>query len=414
MNQRNAIALALGAVVLLGGLFGLRGLLEGGGPGGGPAGPGGERREGAEGVEGVSGAGSDGIEEPGTQRESAGGGADPVTDDVTGGRTTDSLGSPWVAADRELDAPADRLEQGDSELILRIVDRATRRSAPGFVHVWRRNAPANDAYGAGDQLQAEVWIGEGRDGESIQGLPPGEYQILALAQRFGALDLEPIRLGPGKTVRYDLPIDLPMERRVRAEVFDEDGQRLGQVLEIVGRPVETERGILPQRLEPRVWTEAGKPLRPYPEQGPPVLEWPRRRGGTPLQSDGYGFDLGTYREDSKERNVLQPILLNPAEGCAVEVVVDGEHLGPATYVGVSVDPEPFEARVLLPDNRPAGSAGATIRVTSRAQRLTGRSGNEFWKRIPIKIEAQLEGYRDLEVIFTLADGPPAYIKMERE
>lgn len=315
---------------------------------------------------------------------------------------------PWLSPEEEAAAPPDPILRGNGILVLRLRNRASAMPVESTVHLWRIGAPANDAWSEGDQLQAEAFVGE--QGYQFPGLPEGRYRAVILAQRYASPDPYEFQV-TGTFMRVDLPVDLPQERPVHCRVYDAKGQPITSTRSVRGRAAMGERDPTPAWLTPRRLLSSGKSRAPRGGV-PPRPRIPEPRGGVPLSArPRSGFPLGSFREDSRCQANSEPVLLRIEGGCDVEVRVDGGLAG-TSYAGVSVDPSPLEALVLLPDNRPARAEGAWVRVTSLARPLSQELGARPWERIPIQVRAVCAGHRDLVFSFTLEEGPPEYVRME--
>ena len=144
--------------------------------------------------------------------------------------------------------PPDHLGEGEACLTIRLVDRATRKPVGAGVRLWRLDVPEDDAFSAGDQIQAEAEVPA--KGLPIEGLPIGRDRIECDAQRKGAPD--PPAFTVATEFRRDFEVDLPRTFTARLAVFDENGRPVERGKLSRGFPVtDTRPAILPDWATPR-------------------------------------------------------------------------------------------------------------------------------------------------------------------
>jgi hypothetical protein len=84
------------------------------------------------------------------------------------------------------------VERGDCAISLRVLDAETEQPVASTVDLWRLDAPGNEHWTAGDQLQATADVPV--EGARIEALPAGVYRPVCLAARYSAEDPPPVRV----------------------------------------------------------------------------------------------------------------------------------------------------------------------------------------------------------------------------
>ncbi|MFQ5844362.1 MAG: hypothetical protein ACE5JG_05160, partial [Planctomycetota bacterium] len=121
--------------------------------------------------------------------------------------------------------PEDAVERGPCSLVLQAVDLDTGTPIELYGDLWRLDAPGNELWTRGDQLQAHVTVKPG--GTQVDNLPAGDYRVHATSQRRDTDD--PPTFGvEGALTHRTLRIPLPREHRVFLKVFDENGRLVRQ------------------------------------------------------------------------------------------------------------------------------------------------------------------------------------------
>jgi len=297
--------------------------------------------------------------------------------------------------------PRDPVSRGEGSLRLALVDADTGEAVEEGVHLYRIDAPGNEHWTRGDQLQGKFEIGT--DGRRVTGLAPGRYRVFVPGQRAGTTD-ERAFLVDGPGVRRTVAVPVPRAIRVRLMVVDADRRRLTRG-ELASSSYSSSRTVQPSWLVPR------EPRRPSRRVfgGRHRMGCGGGSGRSALRSGDDGrFRLGTLEENSRAHRRSRSFTWMRDGRSSVRVRVDGERAGLRCYCGVSVPVAPVRDAVLLPDGTRAVDAGASLRVWSDAVEDGARLP-------PIRVRCRLEGYETLEFSFDPRVAPsPRFLAVSRD
>lgn len=299
--------------------------------------------------------------------------------------------------------PPDPAELGECTLIVRLRGSPTGKEKQPYarihnrVDLWRLDAPANEGWTRGDQLQAHVDLVEGV--ATFEKLPPGMYRIHAHGQRKGSADPEAFEVhGPETDVFFD--VETPRSFPVHLRVVDEYGTEIRDATARHG----SAGGSISQPGPPR-WVTARKVTDPNVNTviglgGGGWGEFSRRRT-YPLKWTEQGFVFGRFKEETRSRSRRDVRHLNWEGRTSVSVRITGKIRAATTYIGVSVPMESIHERVLLPDGRRAHEAGASITAHCDAQPITDEWGPRDYRDMLMRVSVSLAGYKDLKFKFSL-------------
>ena len=151
------------------------------------------------------------------------------------GGTPTARGEPSVEPSPQTAAPekpaatdaasvVDVLERGPCAVRVKLRDAATGTAVASQVQLWRLDAPANEHFVRGDQLQATAqatW----NESHLFTGLPAGRYRVHVGEQRRGTEDPPAFVVDDqARTVVFDIP--MPRTWRAVLEVYDASGRLL--------------------------------------------------------------------------------------------------------------------------------------------------------------------------------------------
>ncbi len=301
--------------------------------------------------------------------------------------------------------PPDPIEQGTCALSVRLRGSPTGNSekphdsVAGRVDLWRIDAPPNDGWARGDQLQGHVNVGMAKGVAQFDKLPSGFYRIHAYGQRRGSEDPEPFEVHGAETV-VEFEVATPRSYPVHVRVFDEYGSEIriatakkgsaGGSIRHVGRP-----GWVRERkvTDPNVNATIGLGGGGWGEYS--------RRGPYPLGWSEQGFPLGRFLEETRSRTRRDTRQLQWQDRTSVSVHVTGKIRKATTYVCVSVPLESIRACIFLPDGRRADDAGAAISARCDAQPMGDDFGPRDYAELEIRVSVSLAGFKDLKFTYTL-------------
>lgn len=119
--------------------------------------------------------------------------------------------------------PPDPVEKGSCRLFLSLVCTDSGAPASGEVELWRLDAPGNEHWSKGDQLQVRVDVP--KEGKRIDDLPKGRYRVYLKSERVGATDPPAFRVAGPRTEKI-LSFAERRKFRVRLLVRDASGTLL--------------------------------------------------------------------------------------------------------------------------------------------------------------------------------------------
>ena len=311
-----------------------------------------------------------------------------------------ALGTEPEPPEEMLEEPGhpDPVELGPAALDLRLTDARSGEPVASHVELWRIDAPGNEHWTDGDQLQDQAHVPV--EGWLLTRLPEGRYRLVCHAQAWDAQPPE-IAVSAPRT-RLDVAIELPRAFRVRVVVRDRYGRLVPTVF--FGRErIETLEVSEPWRFErlPRegdmMWETVG-----WSDLGP-ALE----SSEGPQAEDG--FDLGLYAGATRGQPERSVLALRTPEGARVCVRVPARADGDVHLVAVAVPRAEVADRVRMPGG---GPAQAEVSVTGWAQPATPATPGGGWERAPLEIRARLEGYRGVELAWTVAQGELPWVELQ--
>ena len=288
-----------------------------------------------------------------------------------------------------LPTPPDPVGVGDCSLLLALTDEASGAPVASRVLLYRLNAPGNEHWTAGDQLQAMLDVP--KEGLWVHGLPQGSYRIHALAQRRGSDDA--FRFGV-RAETTEKRIAVPMPRRFASflVIVNERGQpiptaklRVGGRFHMYGKPVVP-------------WLRSRK-LR-EPERYATVLGFGAgcgsygRCGQRALTAGPRGFVLGEFFEDSRSRETSQSLTARLERRTRVRVRRSHSVARDQTWIALSLDPQPIRESVFFPDGSPVPAKRVEIR--GDAVLAPDPCPPDFWRRLEVTVRVQMAGYQTLE------------------
>ncbi|MHC4939337.1 MAG: hypothetical protein ACYTHK_10240 [Planctomycetota bacterium] len=287
--------------------------------------------------------------------------------------------------------PPDPVGTGPCSLELALYDAWTGAAIRGTVRLYRLDAPANEHWNRGDQLQAVVDVAV--EGTVVGGLPAGRYRAHCVTQRYPGTDHAEFEVA-GELSRCALSVETPRAHDAWLIVRDERGMAI---------EAGTLRGDLQnfsgRRLDPAWFNK-----RTLKVPSDTILlggGWGGGRGGMRMRKaravDGR-YLLGRYREDAWEKSTRVGWTWKAEGRTSVHVKIVLERWRETTFVGVSVPLEWVERSVLMPDGGLASDAGAELRTWCPAVSDDSKT--------VVKVRVRLNGYEDLEFEFEPHDAVP--------
>jgi len=294
--------------------------------------------------------------------------------------------------------PPDPVQPGPALLDLQLVDADSEEGVASHVELWRIDAPENEHWTEGDQLQDQAWVPV--EGWAFRNLPEGRYRVVCHAQVWGEEAAE-VEVRAPRT-RLSLDLELPRAFRVRLDVRDRFGVQVAS-LALVSRGDELVDPQESWRNERMVKNWSGESwgyavgrgwVDPFSHDGPQPPE---------------GFDLGSFYEVDRGGHRRTVLELEVPGGGRVRVTLPTRRDSDLDLIAVVVAPSEVEPLVRVP---PGFAATIELRVVGQAiERDTSLPGGG-WERAPVSIRAWAEGLNAVEHAWRAADGelPPVVLE----
>lgn len=333
---------------------------------------------------------------------------EPIVE-LTGSEIDDRDPAPAVEAERVFDhLPTDPIETGDCELALRLFDSETRDPVESDVFLWRLDAPGNENWTDGDQLQARESIP--KDGFTFGSLPAGDYRVVCVEERFDAVDHKMFRV-EGPETRVDLNLLMPRARKAHVQIYSVDGN-------VVKRATIASRGHTPgtRPVDRPEWLRE-RELRGRLDKpgafglGGGGAGLVKRRSLSTAEEEG--FLLGRIKEDRRSTRARYFFDVTPPALSTTHVQIDASH-EQLQYVGVAIDPQYIVSRLRQPNGAPVDDAvKAHIDIVATAVHCSGRDPAEMWSRVEINVKVADRRFETLRFSFRWEDGdlPDQYLRL---
>lgn len=299
--------------------------------------------------------------------------------------------------------PPDSVETGECAVFLRVVDADTGRPVASNVGLWRLDAPGNDGWTAGDQLQltAEVPV----EGVRLEGLPAADYRPVCLAERFSADDPRPMRV-EGPLTELTIPIAMRRKIRARVRVVDLRGEMVPEGRVLYTGQTHLRRRRAPAWVRPRALRDGSRlPLRGRVGGGTTIRGGNRQVVAQPPE----GFEIGPFDEDSKESEVTYIATVEVEGRSSVRVAVPCAAGDGQAYVALSVPLADVTDGLRMPDGRTIAEAGGEVSASFPAVALDPSVPPPFLVDVPFEIDVRVPGYESASLKRRLGDPPPALV-----
>ncbi len=294
----------------------------------------------------------------------------------------------------------DPVERGECALFLQLFDAETREPVRSNVQLWRLDAPGNEGWTRGDQLQATLDVGDG--GRWFRELPAGRYRARCEGEHRAAED-PPEFVVECPTTSHHLDLSLPRERDVTVRLFTADGDPVRRAeFRLERRGAHTRSADRPSWVTRREPTN-GALSSVFGMGG----GWSgRMRGGwRALEADATGrFLVGACAEGTRTSTPTYVLEMRAGDFAPVYHDFDGD-AETMDLVSVLIDPAPVQASVLAPDGRTCAELADGLRVTAGA---VGATDDPRADRERVVFEASRrwkDDYQDLEFEFRVTDLP---------
>ncbi len=267
--------------------------------------------------------------------------------------------------------PPDPVQTGPAALDLQLVDAATDQAVASYVELWRIDAPDNEHWTAGDQLQDQAQVPV--EGWLFTKLPEGRYRIVCHSQVWGEEAPETDVLAPLTSLR--LALQLPREFRIRLDVRDRFGVQVPSLSlstagwESLGAQDEwrSERGLKSgagvaigmrgSRMGGRRW----KSVSPQPPEG---------------------FDLGQFHEADRGSHRREVREYKTPDGCRVRVRIPPRSASDLDLVVVALSTSEVEPLVRVP---PGWAGQLEVIIVGDTEKRDASLQGSGWDRAPVSM-----------------------------
>jgi hypothetical protein len=301
------------------------------------------------------------------------------------------LGPPEEAAGEE---PEDPIELGACTLELRVFDRLTGEPVATGAELWRLEAPGNQHWTAGDQLQAKQLMEHGRG--RFFDLPAGRYRVRADARRLDSADPPAFEVRAPNT-EVALQIDLPRSYRVFVDVRDAAGLYVGRA------------SVLPasdsHSIEAPSWRTERRLREGSPEAVSTAVEWNIHGDAVDIDAGPRGFELGEFREATARSGGSRHVKLSFEAQSSVKCPLLMTPETDARYLAVCVPLSAIRAAVRLEDGRSLGELPHRIEASCTAVPILDSSAAPDWRQVPIDVRVDCGGFQPLQFELRLAEWP---------
>jgi hypothetical protein len=299
------------------------------------------------------------------------------------------------------DLPPDPTQTGPASLTLRLFDAHSGEPCASRVELWRVDAPQNDGWSAGDQLQASVEVD--LDGARIPDLPEGRYR--AACERAAASQELPEFEVRAPHTAIELWVEQPGEFELRVHFVDRFGEPYPEVewweehWRSIEPPAAARRSRSPRHEHGLIWDHS-------------IFHSFRVDFGRPSPAQRVvpsedGILLGRHRACTRERGLRPVLRLRAPDGALGELEVPALGDGVVRFVVVGLPADVAASRVRLPDGRPSAAA-----VEALGLALLCADPERDWRSATVRLKAELEGFQGVELTWSASLGELPWILLE--
>lgn len=313
--------------------------------------------------------------------------------------------------EKDFDGVSDPVQTGECTLEIKFMDSKDFRPVSGRVQLWRLNAPANERWSNGDQLQVETIARQGL--LTIEELPEGQYRLHPLFARKGSSAQAAFTVS-GEFTTIDCMVEMPSTQDVAVKIY-----RLDQSTFLAtGEPVETKR---------LGWSITGRPIDP---------QWQQRRiekaTGQPLpqtisQKKGSGSkrpwrkqtvnDLGVRFAELAEgdRQSMRTYRFQLRNGSRESMRLNLEHKGRDTqYVALFLSADELQDCLVFPEGQSPQDLRKNFIIDSSSVPFNPDSGQTLdsaLQQVEVEIHFLAVGFKGVSFKWKPADGPLPKIQL---
>lgn len=314
--------------------------------------------------------------------------------------------------EEEVDAAffPDLPEHGDCNLVVSFIDATTGEPVSGEVKLYRLDAPGNDYWSKGDQLQLQART----NGNELtaQNIPQGEYRAYPLFARLNAPTPAAFKV-EGYLTRVTQPVEMPLQNQIQLQLFRSDGVLYGSQNEAVEF---RKLSLLPRGF--------GKPepdwLKQRTLKDPSIqlfteYSFSEVNPNTSWQSFPYrasGYQLWQISSNNRQQAVIQRLEARVIGSSAntIELKPNSDGLFAAIYV----DPHELQRALAFPVNCEPFDLSKDFKVQVTAVALAevgGRTLENAWHELTVNIQLKHEGFVPVKMSWRPSQEPLPTIQL---
>jgi hypothetical protein len=302
------------------------------------------------------------------------------------------------------EAPADPPQQGDCDLQIDFVDSITGEAVAGQAKLYRLDAPGNEHWTEGDQLQLSAWAS---DGQFIAPqIPPGSYRAYPLFARLDAPTPEPFEV-EGFFTRVTQQVEMPPKEFLQIQLYRSDGllyngdgdqvefQHLEALANGSGKPE-------PDWLKERALKDQDTVY--FSEFG--SISWGFNAPWKTYIADANGFPLWEIKGDSREQPQIYRAHVRVNQSLANTLKIKARGYG--SYAAIYVDPAELQAKLIFPSDMPSQDLSHKFSVQTTAVPLGGENGQTLaaaWGQLRVLILLKHPSFKPVSLTWAPSDGP---------
>ena len=301
---------------------------------------------------------------------------------------------------------------GECTLEIKFFDSQDFSPVSGQVQLWRLDAPGNDFWSNGDQLQVDALAYKGV--LTIENLPAGKYRLHPLFARKGSLANPEFEVS-GEFTQFDCAVEMPGVDDVAVKIYRPDKT----LLFVTNEQIQTKR--LGWRLSGRVVDPNWKNGRVDKSTGlvnPPRMSEKKGSASKRPWSQQTVNDLGVRFGDLVEgnRQSMRIYRFQLRNGTHSSMRLTLPHSGRSTeYVALYIEPADLQANLVFPEGQEVQELSKNFIIESTALPLDVENGatlDSVLPQVEVEINFLAVGFDAVNFTWRPADGPLPKIQLK--
>lgn len=300
----------------------------------------------------------------------------------------------------EADREADPIEGGACTLFLKLVDVNAGAPQAGRVDLWRLNAPGNDNWSVGDQLQATEFVLQA--GHEFEDLPPGTYRARSMGAVANAGYADAFQVG-GAFTEHTLLVDAPREIETFVEIYYASGVRVEEI-EVKG-PSRSWQVRHPGPPAWRVERISSHGISISMSGGGGGFGHRSHQSWRKLQAGPRGFALGSFLQNSRERLNRYQFDLRVADGGEVDLEIDSLPEPGGHLVAVFMSEQEVLQHIVLADGSNGAVAEVSTMVKAHPVPVDEAHPHATWRDASIEVTVFQDDHGSWNRVWRPSEGP---------